>query len=457
LIKIPNILLSIAKHLREHNAKALLVGGGVRDYFLHLPIKDYDIEVYGLDSLDELMQILSTFGKVNLVGKSFGVLKFHYDGVEYDFSFPRLEQKVAKGHRGFSIQTDGHLDYKIAFKRRDFTINAIGYDILSGEFIDPYGGKDDIADKTLRHIDDATFVEDPLRVYRGVQFCARFGFKLHSKTKELCQKMVDDGMLDELPKERILVEWQKLLLKSPKPSIGFELMRELGILRKYFSELHSIIGVVQSPKYHPEGDVWIHTMMSLDVMANLHVESKTKKLTLMLAILCHDLGKVEATCRNGSKISSINHENILEPTISFLNRLTDEKSIFEDIKPLIKNHLMPSALYKQKSKNSAIRRLSTKVNIQDLVVLARADHLGRTTKDAKNNVYPAGDWLLDKARNLHVETKEPKAFIQGRDLIDLGLKPSKEFKDILHVVYEAQLDGKISSKEEALVYLKTIV
>jgi tRNA nucleotidyltransferase (CCA-adding enzyme) len=458
LIKLPNILLSIAKHLKEHNSKALLVGGGVRDYFLHLPIKDYDIEVYGFDSLDELMQILSTFGKVNLVGKSFGVLKFNYEGVEYDFSFPRLEQKIAKGHRGFSIQTDGHLDYKTAFKRRDFTINAIGYDILSGEFIDPYGGKDDIADKTLRHIDDATFIEDPLRVYRGVQFCARFGFKLHNKTKELCQKMVDDGMLDELPKERILVEWQKLLLKSPKPSIGFELMHELGILRKYFSELHNIIGVVQSPKYHPEGDVWIHTMMSLDSMANILKSSQKDdkdKLRLMFAILCHDLGKAtHTTIEADGTIRSIGHEKAgVELTKNLLYKLTNEHSFIESILPLVEHHLKPSQFYATKSKASAIRRLSTKVNIDELIIVAKADFLGRDTPEAKEGIYEAGEWLRSRADELNISKTPPKPLIQGKDLINLGLEPSPKFKTILQTTYQAQLDGTIVSKDEAIEFV----
>ena len=174
----------------------------------------------------------------------------------------------------------------------------------------------------------------------------------------------------------------------------------------------------------------------------------------MLAILCHDLGKVKATKIINGKISSIGHENILEPTLSLLERLTNEKTLFKEIKPLIQHHLKPSQLYRQKSKSAAIRRLSTKVNIQDLVILAKADHFGRTTKDAKNREYLAGEWLLQKAKELNVQNEKPKAFLQGRDLIKLGMKPSSEFKKILDQAYEAQLDGLINSHKEAILWLE---
>ena len=445
--------VKICEALVSLDAKPVIVGGYVRDYFLHVESKDIDIEVFNVENLDDLTAILKLFGEVHLVGKSFGVLKLVVKGYEYDISLPRKETKVAKGHKGFDVLTDSTLSYKQAASRRDFTMNAIGYDFQEKKFLDPYNGIEDIKQKTILHVETSSFIEDPLRVLRAVQFAARFKFKLATNTLKLCSNMVQEKMLDELPKERIFEEYKKLLLKSKKPSLGFKLLDKMNAL---YPELKALQGVAQDKTYHPEGDVWTHTMMSLDVMAKLHVETKTKKLTLMLAILCHDLGKVETTKIKDGKISSINHENILEPTISFLNRLTDEKAIFEEIKPLIQNHLMPSALYKQKSKNSAIRRLSTRVNIEDLVLLARADHLGRTTEDAKNGVYKAGDWLLEKAKLLHVETDKPKAFLQGRDLINIGMKPSKEFKNILHVAYEAQLDGKINSHEEALNFLKTI-
>ncbi|HFQ62220.1 MAG TPA: HD domain-containing protein [Epsilonproteobacteria bacterium] len=462
-MKIPKILQTISNTLKTKNAKALIVGGSVRDYFLQLPIKDYDIEVYGLDTLDELSSILEAYGSVNLVGKSFGVLKFCYEGEEYDFSFPRTESKIGEGHRGFEVEVDGHLDFKVAARRRDFTINALGYDVESKQFLDPFDGMQDIKDKKLRHIDDATFVEDPLRVYRAVQFSARFGFALADETFLLCKQMVEEGMLDTLAKERVYEEWKKLLLKSPKPSIGFECMRELGILERYFPELHALIGVPQSPKWHPEGDVWVHTMMTLDEMQQeLKMTDETlkmkvkQKLKFLFAILCHDLGKtVSTTVDDEGNIRSIGHEITgMELTKTLMYRLTDEHDLIESLLPLVEHHLKPSQFYRAKSGSKAIRKLATQVNIEELVLVAKADFLGRTTQEALARDYKAGTWLLEKASELSVKNRPLEKLLQGKDLIDLGLEPSPEFSKILDEVYVLQLEGEIASREKALSFIR---
>jgi len=455
-MKIPTILKTISKELKSKNAKAIIVGGSVRDHFLELPIKDYDVEVYGLEDLEELEALLSKHGSVNLVGKSFGVLKFTYDGEEYDFSFPRTEEKVGAGHRGFEVEVNGSLAYAEASKRRDFTLNALGYAIEDETFLDPFDGLKDMEQKIIRHIDDETFVEDPLRVYRAVQFCARFGYTLADETFALCQKMVQRGMLEELPKERVYVEWQKLLLKSPKPSIGFELMRKLGITKRYFPELHALIDVPQSPKWHPEGDVWIHTMMTIDEMAKLLVDDEKQNLKLMFAILCHDLGKAtHTTIEEDGRIRAIGHEEAgVEPTKSLLYRLTDEHDFIEAILPLVEHHLKPSQFYQGKAKKSAFRRLATKVNIEELVVVAKADFLGRTTKESLEGVYHAGAWMLARAKDLKVAQKPLEPLVQGRDLIALGFEPSPKFKEILELVYEKQLEGYLESKQGAMDFVK---
>jgi tRNA nucleotidyltransferase (CCA-adding enzyme) len=460
---VAKILIRIALELAKLNASAIIVGGAVRDNFLKLPIKDYDIEVYGLESLEQLESVLIPYGSVNLVGKSFGVLKFTDEGEEYDFSFPRRESKVAKGHRGFDVEVNGSLDFTTAARRRDFTINAIGYDIEKKVFIDPFNGLEDIKNKKLRYIDDETFIEDPLRVYRAVQFSARFGFELSGDTFKLCRQMVTKGMLDELPKERVYTEWKKLLLQSKHPSIGFELMRKLGILERYFPELHALIGVPQSPKWHPEGDVWIHTMMALDAMyQELRIRneelgiSEKQKLKFLFAILCHDLGKASTTTIDEEGgIRAIGHEKAgLELTKSLMYRLTDEHDFVETLLPLVEHHLKPSQFYAAQSKASAIRRLATKVNIEELVMVAKADFLGRTTEEALTGEYKAGKWLLEKASELNVKTKPIEPLILGRDLIALGLEPSPQFREILDEVYGLQIEGIIVDREDALHYLK---
>jgi len=456
MMKLPSIINTISRDLHIKDAKAIIVGGAVRDHFLGLTYKDIDVEVYGLDTMEELEEVLEVHGSVNLVGKSFGVLKFTNEGEEYDFSFPRQEAKVAEGHRGFDVSVDGRLDFKTAARRRDFTLNALGYDVEEEKFLDPFSGLEDIEKKQLRHIDDETFIEDPLRVYRAVQFSARFAYDLAGETLVLCKRMVEEGMLEELAKERVHEEWKKLLLKSEKPSKGFEIMRELGIIEHYFPELHALIDVPQSPKWHPEGDVWVHTMMCVDEMVALLGQNEKLNLKFMFAILCHDLGKAtHTTVEVDGSIRAIGHEEAgLEPTKSLMLRLMDEHDFIKSLLPLVEHHLKPSQFYAAKSKASAIRRLATKVNIEELVVVAKADFLGRTTEESLAGVYHAGEWLLEKSKALRVSTKPLDNLLQGRDLIALGLEPSARFKEILDEVYVMQLEGRIKNKDEALLYVK---
>jgi len=451
---IPKILQIISKTLAQKGAKAIIVGGSVRDHFLGIPAKDFDIEVYGLESIEDLEVLLKSFGRVELVGKSFGVLKLFYEGEVYDFAFPRTEKKVAKGHKGFDIFIDGNYPYEEAARRRDFTVNAMGYIIQEKRFLDPFGGREDMQKKCLRHIDAKTFVEDPLRIYRGVQFCARFGYEMAEETKALCAVMIEEGALEELAKERVYEEFKKLLLKAEKPSNGFELMREIGAL-KQFPELEALIGVEQDKEWHPEGDVWVHTMLVIDAMASLRRGDEKRDLMLMYAALCHDFGKPSTTEFIDGRIRSRGHEEAgVAPTRSFLARLTNEEDFINQITPLVAHHLKPSQLYADRSSKAAIRRLSTKVNIENLVIVAKADFLGRTTKDAKEGEFRAGEWLLEMAKSLDVTRSAPKPLLQGRDLIALGLKPSPRFKEILDAVYVKQLDGEVGSLEEAIAVVR---
>ena len=454
---LPQIITTISKELKKLDAKAIVVGGAVRDHFLELPNKDYDIEVYGLEKIETLERILLRYGSVNLVGKSFGILKFVYEAEEYDFSFPRREQKVSTGHKGFDVVCDGFMSFEEAALRRDFTINALGYDVEQEKFLDPFGAKEDMQSKTLRHINAKTFVEDPLRVYRAIQFSARLNYSLEEKTFILCREMVKNGFLDELPKERVYTEFTKLLLKSKKPSVGFELMRKLRIIEKYFPELHALIDVPQNPIWHPEGDVWIHTLMCVDKMVSLKRGDEKYDLKMMFAILCHDLGKATHTQVTPEKISAIGHELAgLKPTENFMYRLTNEHDFIKSLLPLVEHHLAPSIYFRGKAKDSTIRKLATKVNIEELVTVARADFLGRTTEASLKGIYEAGDWLLKKAEKLDVYHEPLKPLFQGRDLIELGYTPSKEFKSLLNAVYNEQIEGRINSKSDAIEFILSL-
>ena len=441
--KIPSILEDILKDLQKIGATPILVGGSVRDYFLNIPIKDYDIEIFGINSLEIIQNCLEKFGSVKLVGKSFGVLTLRVNEYDFDFALPRTETKIGLSHQDFEVITNASLSFKEAAIRRDFTINAIGYDFFKEEFIDPFDGIEDLRTKTIKHINDKTFIEDSLRVYRAVAFASRFNFKIEEKTKELCKQIVLKNELKYLPKERVYEEFKKLFLKSSKPSIGFELMREIGIL-KYFSELQALINCIQEPEYHPEGDVWVHTMMALDEMARIlkeeNIENDYKELYLFYSILCHDFGKPFCTEEINGKITSHKHESLgIEPTISFLSKITNEKKFIEIVCSLVKNHLAPFQLYKTESSLKAVKRLSLKVNIEDLCLVCLADCLGRTIQD-KEKCPKATSWLLTKAKELDIHNEPIKPIIQGRDLIKLGFKPSNKFKEILEFAFDLQLD-----------------
>ena len=445
-IKLPNTLTKILKLLQEKGASPILVGGCVRDHFLNLQIKDYDIEVFHIKDFETLSKYLEQFGKIKLVGKSFGVLKLSVDNDEYDFALPRVEKKVSKGHKGFEVISNSCLSFKEASIRRDFTINAIGYDFIKDEFLDPFNGLKDLENRTLKHIDDNSFIEDPLRVYRAVQFSARFDFNLDKNTFILCKKMVLNNDLDELAKERIFEELKKLFLKSCKPSIGFTLLKELGIL-KYFSELEALIGCEQEYEYHPEGDVWIHTLMTLDEMVKLKTGDEYKDLVLFLAILCHDLGKPLCTKEINRKITSHKHETLgIEPTLSFLEKLTNDKKLINDVLPLVKYHLSPFQLYLHNSSDKAVRRLSVKVDIEMLCLVCLADCLGRDIKD-KSKCHKAISWLKKKANELEVSNEGPKPIVMGKDLIKLGFTPGKLFKEILSFAFDLQIDEDMKKEE----------
>ena len=450
MLTLPEILEDILKDLQEIGATPIIVGGSVRDFFLNIPVKDYDIEIFGIDSLETIQKSLEKFASVKMVGKSFGVLTLRVNEYDFDFALPRIEKKIGNTHQDFEIITNANLSFKEAAIRRDFTINAIGYDFCTKDFLDPFDGINDLKNRVLKHIDDKTFIEDSLRVYRAVQFSARFDFSLDERTFELCKKIVQNNELHFLPKERIYEEFKKLFLKSSKPSIGFELLKDLGVL-KYFPELKALISCVQDPIYHPEGDVWIHTMMCLDELSRIlkeeNIVDEYRKLYLFYAILCHDFGKPFCTKEINGKITSHKHESLgIEPTISFLSKLTNEKKFIEIVSSLVKNHLIPFQLYFAESSLKAIKRLSLKVNIEDLCLVCLADCLGRTIPD-KEKCPKATFWVLNKAKELDIHNEPIKAIVQGRDLIELGFKPSDKFKEILEFAFDLQIDENMKKNE----------
>ncbi len=447
----PKKVIELARIVDAGGGRAMLVGGCVRDELMGAEPKDWDVEIYGI-APPKLREILNHFGEVNVVGEAFTVYKI---GQDLDVALPRRERKVGRGHKGFVIEGDQSMPFEEAARRRDFTINAIMQDALTGEIIDCYGGQEDIKNKLLRVVSTETFAEDSLRVLRAAQFAARFEFEIEAGTQALC-RTID---LTDLPRERIWGELEKLLLKARKPSIGLRYFYDLNIAGQLFPELSALVGVPQEKEWHPEGNVDVHTLMVVDEARKLIDELEfAKQVTVMLGALCHDFGK-PATTRffDGRWRSHAHDEAGVEPTLSFLDTLgvftLDGYDVRNQIVQLVRYHLTPGMFYKSKPGDGAFRRLAAKVEPDLLYRVAKADSLGRNPEwlpKAQWFKAEAQEWFIEKVRELDIERKAPPPILMGRHLIELGLNPSPEFKRIIDAVYEKQLDGQITNLTEAI-------
>ena len=438
-------VIEVAELVKSAGGRALLVGGCVRDRLLGGEPKDFDIEVYGLSS-ETLQKTLSRKFELDLVGVSFGVIKLH--GHDIDVALPRRETKLGEGHRAFEMEYDPNLPIDEASARRDFTVNAIYMDPLTDEIIDPWNGRVDLEKRILRHVSDH-FREDPLRVLRGMQFVARFDLTAAPETIEVCRSMTPEG----LAQERLMGEWSKLLLQGKKISKGLNFLRDVGWV-KYYPELEALIGCEQAPEWHPEGDVWNHTLCCLDAIDEWRTGEDD--LVVGLAVLCHDFGKPACSKFDPAKgrIRSLGHdEEGVAPTLSFLRRLTNEERLFKEVPPLVRMHMRPFAMWRDKSSDGAIRRLAAKVvRIDRLCRVAAADDAGRPPFPRDPTSYL---WLAEQAKRLEVEAAAPKPIVMGRHLLELGMKPGPEFKRILDRCFEAQLDGAFSDLSSGISYLKS--
>ncbi|MEV9642391.1 CCA tRNA nucleotidyltransferase [Aliarcobacter butzleri] len=383
-INLPKILIRILNTLQELGSKPILVGGCVRDSFLNKKIKDYDVEIFNFDSLEILEKSLKKFGNVNLVGKSFGVLTLKIDEYDFDFSLPRIEKKVGNSHTDFEVSTNANLSFKEAAIRRDFTINAIGYDYFKNEILDPFGGMNDLKNKIIKHIDDKTFVEDSLRVYRSVQFASRFEFKIDENTKILCKKIVSSGELKFLPKERVFEELKKLFLKSKKPSLGLSLLKEFNIImniEQNLEEIDNLAFILKDKNY-----------------------DDFRKLYLFYSCLCKSMNKDE--------------------TFSFIKNLTDDKKFIKNILILNETNLTNDI--------KMLKRLSLKLKLEDLIVLNQA---------FKNQISLE---VFEILKSLDILNTPIKPLVLGKDLIKLGFVPSEKFKEILDFAFDLQIEDDLS-------------
>ena len=449
----------VAELVKRAGGRALLVGGCVRDELLGREPKDFDIECFGISAPD-LQAALKEKFELDLVGISFGVIKLKH--LDIDVAMPRRETKLGLGHRAFEMEYDPTLTIGEASARRDFTVNAIYRDPLTDEILDPWNGRADLEKRILRHV-SPHFTEDPLRVLRGMQFVARFGLDPAPETIAICRKMTPEG----LAPERLFGEWEKLLTQGVWISKGLNFLRDVGWVR-YYPELEKLIGCWQDPEWHPEGDVWNHTLCCLDAFAASRQQNgrttelpnermRDEELIVGLAVLCHDFGKPACTAYDPVKkrIRSLGHdEEGVEPTLSFLKRLTNEERLLKEVPPLVRLHMRPFAMWRDKSSDGAIRRLAAKVvRIDRLIRVAAADDAGRPPFPSEPEPLR---WLAEQAARLRVADSAPKPIVRGRDLIALGMKPGVEFGRILKAAYEAQLDGKFNDLKGGIEYVQKL-
>lgn len=449
----PEKVIDIARAVGDSGGRAMLVGGCVRDELMQIPSKDWDIEVYGIEPHD-LKPLVERFGIVNVVGEAFTVFKLDND---VDISIPRRERKVARGHKGFVVEGDPGMSFAEASKRRDFTVNSILKDVLTGEIVDPYDGRPDIDKKILRMVSKSTFGEDSLRVLRAARFAATLDFEIETATVEVCRE-ID---LSDLPPERIWGEMEKLLLDAEKPSIGLKWIYELGIAESLFPELTAMVGVAQEEEWHPEGDVDVHTLLVVDEARRLIDDLPyPKRVAVMLGALCHDFGKPSTTEFVDGRIRSLGHDEAgIAPSETFLDKLNlhtlDGYDVRKQVIALVRDHLKPGMFYKVRDEigDGAFRRLARKVEPDLLYRVAKADSLGRNAEWIPKEKWfdsEPQEWFIRRVRELAVESKPPEPILMGRHLIELGHEPSKDFGRILDAVYELQMDGKLTSLDDAI-------
>ena len=439
------LAIIIARHVKELGGNVYFVGGYVRDKLLGIDNKDIDIEVHGITQ-SQLEEVLDNIGERLFFGESFGV--YSLKGTSIDIAMPRKEKQTGVKHTNFEITVDPFMGTYDAAKRRDFTINALMQDVLTGEIIDHFDGQYHLENKIIKHINDESFQEDPLRVLRAAQFAARFEFKIADETIKLCKKMD----ITTLPKERIEGELKKALVKSKKPSIFFEEIRKMNHLDYWFKELKDLIGVEQNPKHHAEGDVWVHTMMVLDEGVK-YLDKIDNHFYFMLSCITHDFGKYVCTKIINGEIKSYGHEIEGVPLAkSFLNRITNEKKLIEYVLNMTKLHMKPHTLAADNSSIKSTNKLFDEaIDPFALICIAIADSKGKIA----NREYISNDEFLFSRLDIYNEYMS-RPFVSGKDLIDSGLKPSDNFSEILNYAHKLRLAGveKESALKQTLAYAR---
>lgn len=445
-VRVNPLVFKFANLVNKQGGLAFLVGGSVRDLLLGNKVQDFDIEVHHLKASKVKAAAKKFGGKVVDAGKSFGVLKIIKGKIQIDVSLPRRDSKTGPGHKDFSVNTDAYMGIREALRRRDFTINAIALNPLTGEIFDPFNGIKDLMDKKLNVVDAKTFSEDPLRVLRGMQLASRFELQGTPSSKTVLAKTVPG--IRHLSRERIWGEWKKLLL-SNKPSCGLELGMRIGYYKKYHPELEILPDTLQNLDWHPERDVWSHTKFTADLGADIAKREKLDEnstLILVLAAIAHDLGKPAATKIINGVIRSLGHAKAgVEPAKKFLKRIGAPKSLWHPVVGLVLNHMRPLTIFfdKKKISRKGLNKLARDLaeygtNIHFLNYLNQADFFGVGSNISKKKAEELKKFkvytrrFLQKALTANVAKNKPADILRGRDLLKLGLTPGPELGKLIH-------------------------
>ncbi len=445
------------------------VGGYVRDLIRRVHSEDVDLLITN-HSVEEIIKKIKPYGKVDLVGKSFGIIKFTIGEKTFDLALPRKDtsgKAEVRTHKDFHIDADPYLPLEKDLERRDFRCNSIALRLKDGLLIDPFSGIEDIKEKIIRLTNPQAFPDDPLRVLRVARFSSMLGFSVDPGIYEIAQKIDLRG----LSSERIIEELYKILLSSSQPSRGLEELFKLGALRQLFPELYRLTLSIQDPLFHPEKDeyghhtVWHHTKITVDQAQRLSEFfnlSREKKLTLMIAALYHDVGKPATALweyKRGRMVITNHAHDLVSERIAkkAFNRLKiyswNGFNLRKMALALIRCHHRASELWQNREvvTKKAFNRLAAETNgeIELLVLLDAADRGGRTSRPLKG-LDRQGRWLLKKFEELRVSRETIKPLIMGRDLLKMGLSPGPRMGKILKKLYELQLDNEFEHKEEGL-------
>ncbi|MCL5436386.1 MAG: HD domain-containing protein [Candidatus Dependentiae bacterium] len=438
---------TIAAALHAADGRVFLVGGGVRDLMLGREIKDIDVEVHGL-ALERLIALLKQYGEVFEVGKAFGVLRLSTAPL-IDWSLPRSDG--AGRHPRVAI--DPQMGIADALRRRDLTMNALAIDMLEYELIDPFGGLADMQEGRLRCIDPEIFIEDPLRLFRVMQFIGRFGMEPDELLNETCRAMDIRGV----SRERIEDEVRKLLLLSLSPSHGIRWLRSIGRLDEIMPEVAATVGVHQNPRWHPEGDVFEHTMQVLDAAAAETREfPDDERLLFMYAAICHDLGKAKTTSMEKGRLTSHGHEVAGVPlTQNLLHRLVGSKELIKRAALLVRYHMSPGSFVANGAKPPAYKRLARALAPHlSLALLARffsIDRHGRNPDGGRplTGPLPDVDAFIERAAQIGVLHGPEEPVVQGRDLKDC-VEPGPVLGTLVRRAYELQINEGMRDKQRLI-------